>query len=514
MKVLLSVLSVCILVFACEPLRPVVSEDTSRVAQSRSYPPGLSSARRLYRDGGDFTRVAKQLRQSILSSDSQQQVEPAQLLQTRLYVEWYQRIRIAAAVLPKVNDTKTLYGGLLAQLEVMPGEDAPSDAVNASVNRNKNGVRSLDNMYAMIDQLRPKVPFKQISAAEIREALYERIGELDQSDSVRSRTFAKAARQFLTLEAKWKYRAEPAEKAAAVRSLAQELLAFADQHRSSGLADNAWLAVAVRSADAMRNPRVPARSSLQVLAELIGHTGKSADLSDHKFLEQMGRGKGSTAVERGMRSWMTVRGRLAQELKKRGRAFTKSDASFFWSALMAHWLWLEPQRVESPHVLYQFAQSDRYASLQAWLQGLRASKTLGPSLLDQLEDILPGRWNRHSRAQLTVAADSLWVMTVVALEMSIDAALGNTGNLRRAQLAPAKVFEQRALMLPNGARMGSYPKRVLRCIVRKKRSSKGCLRRLHRQTVREAKRSPVAPGKGVQRIRPRGASAGRHSVKN
>jgi len=499
------------MLLACEPLRPVVDGTESASQTGRSYPPGLPSARRLYRDGAAFPKVAAHLRQSILSADSIQQAEPAQLLLIRVYLEWYQRIRIADQALPKVKGSSGLYGSLMTQLQFLPGEGGPSQAGQSAatinsvdklrLNRVKKNRRG--GVYEVIDEMRISGDSTPVTAAEVREELFTTIGTLDKAKGARSRMFAKSARQFLTLESKWSYRSTSGDKAAAVRSLTRQWIAFSDQHKSSGLADNAWLAVAVRSVESLRHPRVPHRSALQTIAELVQHTGKSEGLSDQSLFRQLGRGKGSTMVEVGVRSWAAVRTRVDSVLKQRVRTFAKSDAAFFWSALASEWQWNEQPDPESLRALYEFSQTNRRASVRSWLQGLRARTTIDYALLDHLEAVLPGRLNRHEKAGLTVAANALWVMAVAVMEVAIDVQLGDTSTARRSRLAPGKVFEERSLMLPNGGRVLAYPKRVRRCIMHKRRTSKGCLRRLLRKNVRQAKQSVEPRNHAHERLRMR-----------
>jgi hypothetical protein len=484
----------CVLAgLGCEDLRPVVVADVQVQGSTHSFSPGFQSARRLYRNGAAFPSVTLRLRQSVLAAATEEQAESAQRLLIQVHIEWYQRLRIAEAVIPEARDVGALYGALLSDIRAWSD---PAGGAMASPARTQwvvaPGKKDAD-IHSFLMSLRVSPRSSIALASTVHVVLLQEVERLAEAHAPRVRAFAKAAQRFLELEPTWRYGLTRSDKAAEQQVRARAMQLFVDQYKRSGLADNAWLALAVQLGHGLAKPTIPVRSTLQTAAVVLNKKGPTVGRSLTQFLEDLGAGRGETLLEQWWGSWRTLQATVNTVLERHKRRFSRTDGVALWKHLKQYWRFDQGPLSPSPSDLHGFGASMRSTLVASWLRTMRVESPLSRRRMDRLERIIGQRLEQGATDDTSSPWKGLWAMTVLTIQDEIGVRLGVHTGGRPPRLVHAGVYEKRALFLPGGGRLEAFPAQVKRCVATSSPRSGGCLSRIVERGVRSGRARPDKP---------------------
>jgi hypothetical protein len=447
----------------------------------------------MYRNGAAFPSVTSRLRQSVLAASTEEQAESAQRLLVQVHIEWYQRLRIAEAVIPEARDVGALYGALLSDIRAWPAPDRDGLTSSARTQFVVAPTKKNDDIHSFLMTLRVSPVSSVALATTVHGILVQEVERLAEARSPKARAFAKAAKRFLELESTWRYGLTRNDKAAEQQVRARSMQLFIDQYKISGLADNAWLALAVQLAHGMAKPTIPVRSTLQTAAVVLNKKGPTVGRSLTQFLVDLGAGHGETLLEQWWGSWRTLQATVNTALQRHKRRFTRTDGVALWKHLQPYWRFNQRPLSPSAEDLHGFGASMRSTLVASWLRTMRVKSPLSRRDMDRLERTIGQRLERVATDETPSPWNGLWAMTVLMVQDEIGVRLGVHTGGRPPRLAHAGEYEKRALFLPGGARLEAFPAQVKRCVGKPPLGSRGCLSRVVERGVRSGRAQPSKP---------------------
>ena len=464
----LGVAFIAVCTLGCEPLRPVVGP-----APPTDYSAELVRARELAASHAPLTQVTASLRTVIAGSVDEDEVEEARRDLVRTQVEWFQWAHIARDLLPGLEGNDTVFNALRQDLE--QGRPSTNATLNARVSNHRRTERHAVRSPLFFMQQLTRPGESAARPVDVKRRLVEELARLERSAEEKTRTYAVAARRFLTLESAWRYGRTWRSGAARVG----ELLGVMRGRQLKGLADNVWLLLKLSFHLSLEDPKVPRRPVLDSLATVLGAESLERRESPREALLRLaGDVAGDTPVERLWYAWKRVRQKVDQVLDEDGVAPLGTDGRYLWLRLSRYLELHDAPHRPTAAQLHALGASDREPAVAEWWEALEGPPLDSNEAIDRLEAIAREESQRVGRRPATLA------MTVLTLEEIVTMRLGPRIQGRSVRLVAQGVFLERSLVLPDGVVLEGFPLVVERCIL--DADEEGCLRALVLPLVRRS----------------------------